>query len=78
MKMATLISSKNLPIIFAALDKKLAGATHLVIGGGAAMVLAYQQSLATQNVDGFTAKKSLTLSEIAGPTREVAGWFQIG
>lgn len=38
------------------LDARLEKPTRLVIGGGAAMALAYAHTIATQAVDAFTAK----------------------
>lgn len=57
---------------FRVLDARLAGPTRLVIGGGAAMVLAYGHPLATQDVDAFTARGGLTMSELDAAAKETA------
>jgi hypothetical protein len=48
----------------AVLDTRLEKPTRLVIGGGAAMVLAYEHTMATQDVDAFTAKGSTSMAEL--------------
>ena len=57
---------------FADLETRLEAPTHLVIGGGAAMVLAYDHPLSTQDVDAFTAKGSITLAEVDAATKATA------
>lgn len=54
------------------LDACLEGAAHLVVGGGAAMVLAYDHPLATQDVDAFAARGGLGLHELQPHARAVA------
>ncbi len=54
------------------LDTKLERDARLVIGGGAAMVLAYDHPLATQDVDAFTAQGGLRMSELDGAAKQVA------
>lgn len=54
------------------LDTLVSGKAHLVIGGGAAMVLAFDHPLATQDVDAFTAKGSLTLAHLDAAAKQTA------
>lgn len=54
------------------LDALLSSPTRLVIGGGAAMVLAYDFRLDTQDVDAFTAKGSVSLAELDAALKSVA------
>jgi hypothetical protein len=56
----------------ASLEARLAAPTRLVIGGGAAMVLAYHHTVATQDVDAFTAKGSTTMAELDAAAKLVA------
>lgn len=58
------------------LDKHLRQPLHLVVGGGAAMVLAYQHPLATQDVDAFAAKGS-SLSGLDAVLKRVAKQLNI-
>jgi hypothetical protein len=44
---------------FAALDARLTQELHLVVGGGGAMLVAYQFPLATEDVDAFSREKNL-------------------
>lgn len=46
--------------------------TRLVVGGGAAMVLAYAHPLATQDIDAFAAKGGLSLGELDAGAKKVA------
>lgn len=57
---------------FQRLDLRLAAPTRLVIGGGAAMVLAYDHPIATQDVDAFTARGGLSMAELDAEARETA------
>lgn len=59
------------------LDQRIAAPAHLVIGGGAAMVLAYDHPVATQDVDAFAAKGGLRISELDELARSVADEMQI-
>jgi predicted nucleotidyltransferase len=54
------------------LDPRVPSGTHLVIGGGAAMVLVYQHALATEDVDAFAVKGSASLAQIDGAAKAVA------
>lgn len=56
----------------ALLDEQVSESAHLVVGGGAAMVLAYQHPLATQDVDAFAAKGGLALSDLDAASKKVA------
>ena len=57
---------------FEAIDARLPADTHLVVGGGAAMSLAYGHTLTTEDVDAFTARGGLSMAELDGAAREVA------
>ncbi len=54
------------------LDGKLSGDFRLVVGGGAAMAIAYDHPLATKDVDAFLAKGADRLAELAQASHEVA------
>jgi hypothetical protein len=56
----------------AKLDERLPSPARLVIGGGAAMVLAYDHPLATQDIDAFAARGGLTVSELDASAKLVA------
>lgn len=59
------------------LDQRIDAPTRLVVGGGAAMVLAYDHPLATQDVDAFTAKGGLTLSQLDAAAKLIADELDI-
>lgn len=59
-----------------ALDRLLPEALHLIIGGGAAMMLAYKHPVATQDVDAFAAKGS-SLSTLDAQLKKVAKQLNI-
>jgi len=54
------------------LDAALDRPARLVIGGGAAMVLAYAHPLATQDVDAFAAAGSVPMSELDPIAKRIA------
>lgn len=54
------------------LDARMSAPARLVVGGGAAMVLAYDHPIATQDVDAFAAKGGLRLSELDVLAKAVA------
>ncbi len=54
------------------LDAELREPVHLVIGGGGAMVLAYDHPLATADLDAFAAKDSLPLGALDALVKRVA------
>lgn len=54
------------------LDERVTDSAHLVVGGGAAMTLAYEHPIATQDVDAFAAKGGLRMAELDAAAREVA------
>ena len=60
-----------------ALDAHCEGPAHLVVGGGAAMVLAYDHPLATQDVNAFAARGGLSLPELDRAAREIAEELRI-
>ena len=57
---------------FARLDAALDRPARLVVGGGAAMVLAYDLPLATQDVDAYAARGGLSVAELCEAARQVA------
>jgi hypothetical protein len=57
---------------FAEIDARLDGDTHLVVGGGAAMSLAYGHPLTTEDVDAFAARGGLSMAQLDTAAREVA------
>lgn len=57
---------------FRDLDARIPSPTRLVIGGGAAMVLAFGHPLATQDVDAFTARGGLDLAELDHAAKQTA------
>ena len=59
------------------LDQRVTEPARLVIGGGAAMTLAYKHPIATQDVDAFAAKGGLRMGELDAAAREVADELQI-
>ncbi len=56
----------------AALDRHIDAPARLVIGGGGAMVLAYDHPLATQDVDAFAARGGLGIAELERAAKQVA------
>lgn len=62
---------------FEHLDRRLEAPARLVIGGGAAMVLAYDHPLDTQDVDAFTAKGGLRLADLDAAAKAVAAELDI-
>ncbi len=61
----------------AMLDAQVSASALLVVGGGAAMVLAYEHPLATQDIDAFAAKGGLPLSELDAASKRVAAALNI-
>ena len=59
------------------LDALMAEPARLVIGGGAAMTLAYDHPLATQDVDAFAARGGLRMGELDALARKVAGQLNV-
>ncbi|MCC6873326.1 MAG: hypothetical protein IT378_03375 [Sandaracinaceae bacterium] len=55
-----------------ALDARLDTPVHLVVGGGGAMLLAYDCKQATQDVDAFAGRGSPSVEAISPHTRAVA------
>jgi hypothetical protein len=54
------------------LDEGASASARLVIGGGAAMTLAYDHPIATQDVDAFAAKGGLRIADLEALARSVA------
>src|SRR5689334_14950322 len=59
------------------LDGLLTEPARLVVGGGAAMVLAYNHPIATQDVDAFAARGSLRMGELDVLAKRVAKQLDI-
>ncbi len=62
--MATGLSRKILLRAFSILDQKLPDKIDLLIGGGAAMVIAYGETEATYDVDGIPIKSVLSFEQL--------------
>jgi hypothetical protein len=54
------------------LDAELSAHARLIVGGGAAMVLAYAHPLATQDIDAFAAKGGLRIADLDAAAKKVA------
>jgi len=61
----------------AGLDALMSSPATLVVGGGAAMVLAYDHPLATQDVDAFSARGGLRMAELDAFAKRVAADLDI-
>jgi hypothetical protein len=59
------------------LDKLMDAPARLVVGGGAAMVLAYDHPLATQDVDAFADRGGLRIGELDALAKRVAKQLDI-
>lgn len=59
------------------LDALLEAPARLVVGGGAAMVLAYGHPIATQDVDAFAARGGLRIGELDALAKRVAKQLDI-
>jgi hypothetical protein len=59
------------------LDQRASADARLVIGGGAAMILAYNHPIATQDVDAFAAKGGLRVGDLDAMARAVADELNI-
>jgi hypothetical protein len=71
------LNADRMRAVFSALDARIAQHTRLVVGGGAAMALAYGHPLATQDVDAFPAKGGLSLAELDAAAKAIAVEFDI-
>lgn len=54
------------------LDAAIDASVTLIVGGGAAMVLAYDHPLATQDIDAFAQRGGLSMSDLDGAAHRVA------
>lgn len=66
------LDPKRMRAALQALDACTNAPARLVIGGGAAMILAYNHPIATQDVDAFAAKGGLRLADLDSMARAVA------
>lgn len=57
---------------FEALDARLKMPVHILVGGGAAMLLAYDITLSTMDIDGLITQSEITPSEIDPLIKKVA------
>lgn len=71
------LDARRMREALAGLDGRIGAPARLVIGGGAAMVLAYDHPLATQDVDAFPAKGTLSLAQLDAAAKEVAAELDI-
>lgn len=72
MKLTGELEGKEFLAAFEALDKKLPKPVKMLMGGGAAMILAHGFALATFDVDAIPYQTSLPLGEIDKFAKEVA------
>ncbi len=66
------LDEKRMRLALERLDAEVDQPARLVIGGGAAMILAYGHTLATQDVDAFAAKGGATIAELDAAAKRVA------
>jgi hypothetical protein len=66
------LDHKRMLRALALLDERVTEAVRLVVGGGAAMTLAYRHPIATQDVDAFAAKGGLRMAQLDTMARSVA------
>jgi len=59
------------------LDSEMDTSARLIVGGGAAMVLAYDHPLATQDVDAFAARGGLRMADLDRMAKRVAAEIHI-
>jgi hypothetical protein len=71
------LDDKRMRRALKALDALMTAPARLVVGGGAAMTLAYNHPMATQDVDAFAAKGGLRIAELAALARSVADELNI-
>lgn len=62
---------------FSVLDKKLASPAKILIGGGAAMLLAHNVPLSTMDIDGLLTETAMTPAELDPLIKEVAKELKI-
>jgi predicted nucleotidyltransferase len=66
------LDAKRMRSALVRLDELMDEPARLVVGGGAAMVLAYDHPLATQDVDAFAASGSLRVADLDALAKQVA------
>lgn len=66
------LDEKRMRRALKALDARMIAPARLVVGGGAAMTLAYDHPIATQDVDAFAARGGLRIGELSELARAVA------
>jgi hypothetical protein len=71
------LDPKRMRRALADLDALLQEQARLVVGGGAAMVLAYNHPIATQDVDAFAARGGLRMGELDQLAKRVAKQLDI-
>jgi hypothetical protein len=77
MKRKNDLDAKGMLRAFAELEHHLDQQTRLIVGGGAAMVLAYDHPLATHDVDAFVAKGGASAAELDVAAKKVAATLGI-
>jgi len=71
------LDKKLMLAALAALDAQIHADVTLIVGGGAAMVLAYDHPLATQDVDAFAPRGGLNMSDLDAAAHRVAETLSI-
>ncbi len=66
------LDAKRMKRALELLDAEIPSPARLVVGGGAAMVLAYKHPLATQDIDAFAAKGGLRLADLDAAAKVIA------
>jgi hypothetical protein len=66
------LDAKGMKRALELLDAELKADARLIIGGGAAMVLAYKHPLATQDIDAFAAKGGLRIVDLDQAAKKIA------
>jgi hypothetical protein len=71
------LDDERMRAALARLDRTIDRAAHVVVGGGAAMILAYRHPLATADVDAFAAKGSPRVADLDAAAKRVAAELDI-
>jgi len=71
------LDAARMRLAIASLDRLMTAPATLVVGGGAAMVLAYDHPLATQDVDAFAARGGLRMADLDKLAKRVGSEMDI-
>lgn len=71
------MDKKTMLQAFREVDRKLKSPVNVIVGGGAAMLLAYGVPLATHDIDGFLTETSVTAAEFDLLVKAVASEMKI-